>query len=233
MPALSTASASRPPLSVRLADYAVMTLAIVLGGGSIVLFAWPGRPVLVPLGLSLGAALSWNAALSIVFFLQHSVLVRRSVRARLATVIPWRYDGACYAITSGIALALVAVMRQPGGAPLFVLTGLPRLAVTAAGLLAICGFVWGIYTLRTFDPFGLRPIREHLRGPSAHSLTPALRRQRPRGARPIPPGSPSPVPRASSSCCGPTRRWTPVNSCSRSCGRPGSTPAPCWKNATW
>lgn len=154
------------PASGRFADYSVMALALILGGGSIVLFAWPGRPVFLPMGWSSASSLLWNAALSIVFFVQHSVLVRRSVRARLAAVIPARFDSAFYAITSGIALALVVVMRQPGGAPLFVLVGLPRLAVTATALLAIGGFVWGIYTLRTFDPFGLRPIREHLRGTS-------------------------------------------------------------------
>jgi methanethiol S-methyltransferase len=160
----STLPPARLSLSTRTADYTVMALALILGGGSIVLFAWPGRPVLLPLASSPGAALWWNAALSCVFFVQHSVMVRRSVRTHLAAVIPARYDGAFYAITSAIALALVAVMRQPGGAPLFVLTGLPRLAFTAAALLAVCGFVWGVLALRTFDPFGLRPIRHHLRG---------------------------------------------------------------------
>jgi protein-S-isoprenylcysteine O-methyltransferase Ste14 len=43
------------------------------------------------------------------------------------------------------------------------------MAVTAAALLAVCGFVWGIYALRTFDLFGLRPIRDHLRGTSVQS----------------------------------------------------------------
>ena len=171
MHAPSTLSSARLPPSVRIADYSVMALALILGGGSIVLFGWPGRPVLLPMGLSSSAALLLNAALSFVFFVQHSVLVRRSVRTRLAAVIPTRYDGAFYAITSGIALmALVLVLLQPGGAPLFVLVGLPRLAVTAAALLAVCGLVWGVYTLRTFDPFGLRPIRDHLRGASTQSL---------------------------------------------------------------
>lgn len=151
-------------LSIKIADYSVLTLAVILGVGSIVLFAWPGRPVFVPLRLSRGAAVWWNTLVSFVFFFQHSVMVRRSVRARLAAVIPQRYDSAFYAITSGIALTVVAVLLQPGGEPLFVLDGVPRLAANTAALLAVAGFAWGVYALRTFDLLGLRPIREHLRG---------------------------------------------------------------------
>jgi protein-S-isoprenylcysteine O-methyltransferase Ste14 len=97
------------------------------------------------------------------------VLVRRPVRARLAVIVPPRYDGACYAITSGIALALVVLLLQPAAQPLVVLEGLPRLAVTAASLLAVAGFAWGVHALRTFDLLGLRPIRAHLRGDCGRS----------------------------------------------------------------
>jgi protein-S-isoprenylcysteine O-methyltransferase Ste14 len=151
-------------LATRIADYSVITLAIMLGVGSIVLFAWPDRPAFLPLGLSPAATAWWNTLLSFVFFAQHSVMVRRSVRARLAAIVPPRYDGAFYAITSGIALAVVAVLLQPAGKPLFVLDGILRLAVTTAALLAVAGFVWGVHALRTFDLLGLRPIRQHLRG---------------------------------------------------------------------
>ncbi|HVO10868.1 MAG TPA: isoprenylcysteine carboxylmethyltransferase family protein [Vicinamibacteria bacterium] len=141
----------------------MMALAVVLGGGSMAYFAWAGRPRLLDLGLSPPAALAWNALLSGVFFAQHSVMVRRPVRARLATVIPARYDGAFYAVTSGLALLLVAGVLQPAGPPLFVLHALPRALVIAAALLAVATFAWAIVVLRTFDPFGLRPIRRHLR----------------------------------------------------------------------
>lgn len=162
--------ASIPPaLSVlaRLGDYVTMTLAVVLSAGSIALFAWGSRPVLVSLHLSAGAAIWWNAAVSFVFFAQHSITVRRPFRARLAAFIPARYDAAFYAITSGIALAIAVVLWQPAGQPLFVLHGVPRLSVTLAALLAVGGFAWGAWALHGFDPCGLRPIRAHLRGASA------------------------------------------------------------------
>lgn len=142
----------------------MMALAVILGGGSLVLFAWPGRPTLVRMDLSPGGALWWNAFLSLVFFVQHSVLVRRTVRARLLTLIPARYDGAFYAITSGLALALVVMLLQPAGATFFVLHGVPRMLAIAASAAAVAVFTWGVVALRTFDPFGLRPIRRHLHG---------------------------------------------------------------------
>jgi protein-S-isoprenylcysteine O-methyltransferase Ste14 len=153
----------------RIADYSVITLAVVLGVGSIVLFGWPGRPTFLPLGLSPRATAWWNALVSFVFVAQHSVMVRRPVRARLAAVLPARYDRAFYAITSGVALAIVAMLLQPPGPPLFVLGGLPRLAVATVGLLALGGFAWGIHVLHAFDLLGVRPIREHLRGESTQA----------------------------------------------------------------
>ncbi len=149
----------------RIADYSMMVLAIILGGGSLALFAaWAGRPTLALMHFSPTAALWWNALLSLVFFAQHSVMVRRPVRVRLAALIPARYDGAFYAMTSGITLTLVAVFYQHVGAPLFVLHGVWRLIINTVALLAVASFGWGIIALRTFDPFGLRPIRQHLRG---------------------------------------------------------------------
>ena len=164
-----------PPASLaraaRVADYTMIALAVLLGGGSIVLFAWAGRPTLLRMNLSPKAALWWNALLSLVFFVQHSVMVRRSVRARLAAFIPARYDGAFYAISSGVVLALVAALYQRVEAPpVFALHGVPRLIVIVVALLAVAFIAWAVHALRTFDPCGIRPIREHLRnGPAVSS----------------------------------------------------------------
>jgi methanethiol S-methyltransferase len=154
----------------RAIDYSMLTLAIVLGGGSIVLFAWENRPVFTTRVWSPGIALAFDAFLSFVFFVQHSGMVRRSFRSRLAAVVPARYDGAVYSIGSGIALTVAVVFWQPTSAPLFALTGLPRAILTACSLSAIGLFAISIYTLRTFDPFGTRPIRAHLRGEAAPTV---------------------------------------------------------------
>jgi protein-S-isoprenylcysteine O-methyltransferase Ste14 len=147
------------------ADRLMMALAVVLGAGSIALFAWDGRPVFVPLGWPPRAALAWDAFLSLVFFVQHSGMVRRPFRARVARVLPARYDGAFYAIASGLALLLVVCLWQRVDTPVFRLEGVPRWIATAGSVIAAALLLMsGCAVRRTFDLLGLRPIRAHLRG---------------------------------------------------------------------
>jgi methanethiol S-methyltransferase len=150
--------------ATKVLDYSVLAAAILFGAGSIALFAWEGHPVFVPMNWPPRVALAWDALLSFAFFLQHSGMVRRSFRARLAAVVPSRYDGAVYAIASGVALALVVVLWQPTETPLYTIGGVARWVLAACSILALAAFAFSGYVLRTFDPFGLRPIRAHLRG---------------------------------------------------------------------
>jgi len=147
------------------ADRLVMALAVATGVASMGLFAWGGRPTLVPLGWTPDAALAWDAGLSLFFFAQHSGMVRRPFRARLARVVPARYDGAFYAICSGLTLLLVVVLWQRVSIPVFRLEGAARgVAVALSGLAAALLVVSGYVVRRTIDIFGLRPIRAHWRG---------------------------------------------------------------------
>lgn len=150
----------------RLLANSIMLLAAVCGTLSIGFFA------LAPAGSlrvfeapwPVAGVLCWDAALSLLFFLQHSGMVRRGFRARLARFIPpWCYPAA-YAIASGVALAAVVLLWQPSGRHLLVLEGLPLHITQGGSLIATAVFVWGGFALRGFDPFGLSPIRTHLRG---------------------------------------------------------------------
>ncbi len=167
----ATAARRRP---TPIGDAVVMALAVVLSAGSIGWFAWSGRPVLVPLHFSAAAALWWNALLSLVFFAQHSIMIRRSVRDRLAAVIPDRYDLAFYAITSSIVLATItALFQRVEAPPVWELHGVARLLVMTAAASALALIIWSVLALRTFDPCGLRPIRASLRA-GATVAPPAL-----------------------------------------------------------
>lgn len=142
----------------------LLAVAAVSGTVSIGLF------VLAPAGWvrtyeakwPLAAMLCWDAGLLLLFFLQHSGMVRRGLRARLARFIPpWSFP-AVYCITSSIVLTAVVVLWQPTGRHLLVCEGLTLRIVNGVALCAVALFCWGAIALRGFDPFGLSPIRAHL-----------------------------------------------------------------------
>jgi methanethiol S-methyltransferase len=151
--------------SARLLDYSMIVFAVVLGVGSVALFIamgsvrflrteWPDSRILV-----------WDAALSFAFFLQHSGMVRRSIRARLTAAIAPRYQGAVYAIASGVILTLVVLLWQRSETRLLVLDGAPLWIARACAVAAVVVFVRSAYVLGSlFDPLGLVPIKRHLRG---------------------------------------------------------------------
>jgi protein-S-isoprenylcysteine O-methyltransferase Ste14 len=147
----------------RVLAYAVMALAVTLGAGSLALFVM-GAGGWVQMGWPLAGALAWDAGLSLVFFVQHSGMVRQGFRERTEWLIPQRYQQAVYAIASGVALAMVALLWQPAEVRLFTFEGAwrwaPRLGVIAAAGL----FFWSAVALKSFDGFGLEPILARLRG---------------------------------------------------------------------
>jgi protein-S-isoprenylcysteine O-methyltransferase Ste14 len=147
----------------------MIALAIAFGGGSIALFvAWPFE--LVRLGLGARGALLWDGGLCLAFFLQHSIMVRAPVRARLSRLVPDRYQGALYAIASGVVLTLVLILWQRSPAVVLSVEGPLRWVLLALHLLAVAGFVWGILSLPGFDPLGLAPIQAHLHGTSPRAF---------------------------------------------------------------
>jgi protein-S-isoprenylcysteine O-methyltransferase Ste14 len=143
----------------------LLALTLALGLGSIILFA------VVPLGalrlLRLEGhpttVLLWDAALSLLFFLQHSGMVRRPFRAWLARFVDPKYRIALYSIASGIALGAVVLLWQPVSDSLFVLAGVSRYLSYALSLAVFVFFVWAARALRPFDPLGLTPLVAHLR----------------------------------------------------------------------
>jgi methanethiol S-methyltransferase len=150
----------------RLLANLIMALAVVCGVGSLALFV--GFPVAAQgaarLRWSESGVLFWDALLSLAFFLQHSGMVRRKFRTRIAGFIPPRYHRALYSIASGVVLSSVVLLWQRSEHPLLVLDGPFRWAAGAVAFLAFSLFIWGALTLRGMDMFGLAPIRAYLSG---------------------------------------------------------------------
>lgn len=147
--------------------YAVLVASALLGQGSLLLFLvflFTGAFRIVDLGLDARGALQFNALLSVIFFLQHSIMVRQSARRRLAKLVPDEYVAALYAICSSLALLVVVLLWQHSGQTVVEVHGICRAPFRTIFALSLAGFVWGSKTLRGFDPFGLGSIRRELRG---------------------------------------------------------------------
>ena len=151
----------------RFTAYVIICLAVFFGSSSLLaflLFLLAGSPELLNLNFRAGQVLWWDAALSIAFFLQHSGMVRKSIRQRLAHFFPEKYQGALYAIASGIVLLAVIVLWQKSAPAFWVSHGVFRWLFYILYFLSFAGFIWGIRALKVFDPYGLRPILGRLRG---------------------------------------------------------------------
>ena len=150
----------------RIAAYIVLGLTGLLGGGSLVVFTvflYAGSFCLTDLGLSQKHNLWLDTCLSLLFFIQHSGMVRTPFRRWLTRFISEEFSGAVYAIASGAVLTAVIVFWQEG-APVFSATGVVRWSLRALFCLSILGFIWGGTSLKSFDPCGIRPILDRLRG---------------------------------------------------------------------
>jgi protein-S-isoprenylcysteine O-methyltransferase Ste14 len=151
----------------RLTSYFVIGLASVLGGGTLMLFMlflYIGPLKLVNLGLDGTAALWLNTCLCLAFFVQHSVMIRKSFRQRLAQFIPEKYDGAFFAIVAGVFLLVLIVFWQESAYTIASAQGILLWLLRGVFLLSIAGFAWSWWALGVFDPFGILPILDHLRG---------------------------------------------------------------------
>jgi methanethiol S-methyltransferase len=151
-------------LQNRILDYTLILFAVVFGIGSVLLLVAGGSSGYTDFGWSDRDILLWDTFLSLAFFVQHSGMVRRSFRQRLAALVAPRYQGAVYTIASGIALAAVAIFWQRSETTLYILEGIPRLVAQGCSFLAVFTFALSGYALRSFDPLGVGPIRSHLRG---------------------------------------------------------------------
>jgi protein-S-isoprenylcysteine O-methyltransferase Ste14 len=151
----------------RFAVYCIIVLSIALGGGSLLLFGaflifGPYR--IIRFDTSEAHMLIWDGFLSLLFFIQHSGMIRASFRSWLSSSLPRHYHPATYSIVSGIVLFAVVLLWQTSQTVLFQLQGPVRLLPRACSLLAIGGFIWRVRALGTIDPFGRVPIMIRLRG---------------------------------------------------------------------
>jgi protein-S-isoprenylcysteine O-methyltransferase Ste14 len=145
----------------------IIALALLIGDGALIafaIFAFAGPPGYIDIGLGQGEVLLFDAGLSLLFFIQHSGMVRSSFRRWTARFIPQEYDRAFYAVASGAVLLAVTVCWQETPHLFQAPDGVFRWSLRAVYWLSLLGVVWGVLSLRFFDPCGVWPIVVRLRG---------------------------------------------------------------------
>ena len=144
----------------------VMGGAGIAGSVSLLLFLaflYGGAPGWIKLDPGGPGNLVLNGALSFLFFLQHSGMIRRSFRKSLSKFVPSHYQGALYTLASGAVLTAFVVFWQPSNTVVLEAGGPLKYFLRALFFLSLLGMLWGVWTLRPVDMFGLDPILRKIR----------------------------------------------------------------------
>jgi methanethiol S-methyltransferase len=145
----------------RFTAHALASLSIVIGVGSLVVFTiflYTGPVHSKNLGLGIVSALVLDASLCLVFFLQHSGMIRKSTKRCMSRVISEQGFGAVFSIVAGITLLALVLLWQETALVLASADGYYRWSFRAVFFLAIAGQVWGIWSLKSADLFGTESV---------------------------------------------------------------------------
>lgn len=156
----------------------IIALAVLIGDGALIaflIFVFAGPPGFLDLGLDQREILWFDAGLSLLFFIQHSGMVRNSFRRWITMFIPKEYDRAIYAIASGVVLLAVTVCWQETTHSFQAPDGIFRWSLRAVYWLSMLGFGWGVFSLKLFDPCGVLPLIGLLREKKPKQMSFAVR----------------------------------------------------------
>jgi protein-S-isoprenylcysteine O-methyltransferase Ste14 len=137
----------------------------ILGQASgimLVIFLFLGSFTIIDLGLGVRDALLIDAFLSVIFFLQHSIMVRRGFKKWLGKFMPDIYHNAFYGLTSAIALIIVLVFWQESPSQVVRFDGIIFWILRALFFLCLAGFFWGVKSLGSFDALGVDPLMRYI-----------------------------------------------------------------------
>lgn len=146
---------------MRIPAFVIVFPTVFLGSGSLFLlgiFLFAGSFQLVNLNLGTAAALGLDAALCLLFFFQHSGMVRKRFRQILKRFLPLHYHSAFYTLASAGTLMVLLVFWQNSGIVLLHFEGGLYWSVKLVFVSGVVGFIWGLRALESFDAFGIRTI---------------------------------------------------------------------------
>lgn len=139
--------------------------SVCIGGGALVyffIFLIGHTRVCFDLGLSIPKALLMDLGLSTLFFCQHSIMVRQSFKQQVSKWLPPHWFAAVFSISSGATLILTLFLWQGAGDILVRIPFWIKIIQAVCVLLSVAGFLWGVYSLSGFNPFGIQPNEKNL-----------------------------------------------------------------------
>jgi len=151
----------------RFTYYMILYLTCIIGTISMLMllvFLFFGTINFIDLGFSEVFSMVFNICMCMVFFIQHSIMVRRPFRKWLGKFLSSDFHGALYTISSGIILLLLIIFWQRSSFINISMDGILAWIVRFFFIIAFIGFQWGVRALKYFDIFGVEPILIFLRG---------------------------------------------------------------------
>lgn len=153
-------------------------LAYFLGGSSMFaygVFLYVGSFEVANLGYEGVGVVVWDCLLCLAFFTQHSGMIRKSFRRRLGRFVSSSYHGVVYSIASGVALILLIGLWQESPQNVYNVQGTYRWLCRGVFFMSFVGGAWGVVSLGSFDPLGVRPFMARFRGTDEQSLPLTIR----------------------------------------------------------
>lgn len=129
-----------------------------LSGFMFLIFIFRGSHTIINLNLSTRGSLFFDAFLSMIFFLQHSIMVRNGFKRRLKKFLPEMYHNAFYAMVSIIVLLMVIVFWQPSHLVVVQAEGFSFWFLRGVFVLCLAGFLWAVKSLDSFDALGVNAL---------------------------------------------------------------------------
>lgn len=129
----------------------------------------------VEMGFSRTGALAWNSLLCLLFFVQHSTMIRKPFRHRLTDIVPPHFQGALYTVASGAVLIGLVSFWQNSEQVLVSLQSVSRWVAHGIFFASLIGMMWSMRALHSFDVFGNQQILAHILASHARDMPLTIR----------------------------------------------------------
>ncbi len=146
-------------------SYLILIVTIIAGSISLLLFGlflFGYSFTVIDFGYSKSGDLAWNLSLCLLFFVQHSTMIRKAFRNRLTVIVPAHFQGSLYTVASATVLLAIVLFWQHSEQTLISLQGIPRWVTQSVFLASLAGMIWAKRALPSFDMLGVLPIMSHL-----------------------------------------------------------------------